>query len=74
MRESNPYAPFTSALLGMILISLGIYFLIEAGDFPFPSAVLYITAIAFILYGLFRFVPNLLLIIQQLTNKKDRES
>jgi peptidoglycan/LPS O-acetylase OafA/YrhL len=63
MRPDNSYAAYTSAFLGIILISMGIYFIMQAKGFPFPPVILYSLGALFILYGLFRFLPNLMKIL-----------
>lgn len=64
MSPDNSFSAYTSAFLGIILISMGIYFIVQAKGFPMSPYLLYFLGVIFILYGLFRFVPNLMKIIE----------
>ncbi len=63
MQPDNSYSAYTSAFLGIILIFMGIYFILQAKGFPFPPFILYFLGGLFILYGLFRLIPNMMKIL-----------
>lgn len=63
MSQENNSANIFQALLGIILIGLGVYFIADADGFPFPAPVLYLLGFIFIVYGLYRFLPNLRILL-----------